>query len=555
MSGAALTVRGLRIGFGGTEVVRGVDLDLAPGRIVALVGESGSGKSVTARALLGLAGRGARVDAERFELDGEDVRGAGERRWRRLRGAKVGLVLQDALASLDPLRPIDREIGDALRLHLGLRPAAARQRVLELLERLELPHPALTIDRRSGELSGGMRQRALIAAAVVLDPPVLIADEPTTALDVGVQATVLQLLRDAAERGAAVLLISHDLAVVSGIADEILVLADGAVVERGATAAVLGAPRHAATRALLAAVPTEVPRGVPLLAAARLDDPSARPAARSTAPAATSPSGAAPILEAHGLRRVYRSRGGDVAAVEDVSVALRPGRTLGLVGESGSGKTTLARLLLALERPDAGVVRLDGASWSELTEAARRPARRRIGAVWQDPYGSFDPRWGVARLLRDALTAGGQPGDDQAVQELLELVRLPTAIAASHPLELSGGQRQRIAIARALAARPEILIADEPVSALDVTVQAAVLDLLDELQRERGLAMLFISHDLGVVRHMSDELAVMRHGRILEHGDAGQLFAAPQHAYTAALIRHSPRLAWGGDAHGASSTR
>jgi len=555
MSGAALTVRGLRIGFGGTEVVRGVDLDLAPGRIVALVGESGSGKSVTARALLGLVGRGARVDAERFELDGEDVRGAGERRWRRLRGAKVGLVLQDALASLDPLRPIGREIGDALRLHLGLRPAAARQRVLELLERLELPHPALTIDRRSGELSGGMRQRALIAAAVVLDPPVLIADEPTTALDVGVQATVLQLLRDAAERGVAVLLISHDLAVVSGIADEILVLADGAVVERGATAAVLGAPRHAATRALLAAVPTEVPRGVPLLAAARLDDPSARPAARSTAPAATSPNGAAPILEAHGLRRVYRSRGGDVAAVEDVSVALRPGRTLGLVGESGSGKTTLARLLLALERPDAGVVRLDGAPWSELTEAARRPARRRIGAVWQDPYGSFDPRWGVARLLRDALTAGGQPGDDQAVQELLELVRLPRAIAASHPLELSGGQRQRVAIARALAARPEVLIADEPVSALDVTVQAAVLDLLDELQRERGLAMLFISHDLGVVRHMSDELAVMRHGRVLEQGDAAQLFAAPQHAYTAALIRHSPRLAWGGDAHGASSTR
>ncbi|GAA2460075.1 ATP-binding cassette domain-containing protein [Agromyces soli] len=556
MSGAALTVRGLHIGFGGTEVVRGVDLDLAPGRIVALVGESGSGKSVTARALLGLAGRGALVDAERFELDGEDVRGAGERRWRRLRGAKVGLVLQDALASLDPLRPIGREIGDALRLHLGLRPAAARQRVLELLERLELPHPALTIDRRSGELSGGMRQRALIAAAVALDPPVLVADEPTTALDVGVQATVLQLLREAADRGAAVLLISHDLAVVSGIADEILVLADGTVVERGPTAAVLGAPRHAATRALLAAVPTEVPRGVPLLAAARLADPGAR-VAGSTPPAqaAMSPTGTAPILEAHGLGRAYRSRGGDVTAVEDVSVALRPGRTLGLVGESGSGKTTLARLLLALERPDAGVVRFDGAPWSELTEAARRPARRRIGAIWQDPYGSFDPRWGVARLLRDALTAGGQPGDDRAVRELLDLVRLPAALAAGHPLELSGGQRQRVAIARALAARPEVLIADEPVSALDVTVQAAVLDLLDELQRERGLAMLFISHDLGVVRHMSDELAVMRHGRILEQGEAEQLFAAPQHAYTAALIRHSPRLAWGGDAHGTPSTR
>lgn len=542
MSGAALTVRGLRIGFDGTEVVRGVDLDLARGRIVALVGESGSGKSVTARALLGLAGRGAEVEAERFELDGEDVRGAGERRWRRLRGAKVGLVLQDALASLDPLRPIGREIGDALRLHLGLRPAAARQRVLELLERLELPHPTLTIDRRSGELSGGMRQRALIAAAVVLDPPVLIADEPTTALDVGVQATVLQLLREAADRGTAVLLISHDLAVVSGIADEVLVLADGAVVERGPTAEVLGAPRHPATRALLAAVPTEVPRGVPLLAAARLDDPNAPLPAASGAPAGST-ADSAPILEASGLRRVYRSRGTELVAVDDVSLALRPGRTLGLVGESGSGKTTLARLLLALERPDAGAVRLDGGPWSESSEAARRPVRRRMGAIWQDPYGSFDPRWGVARLLRDALSVGGQESDERAVHELLDLVRLPTAIAASHPLELSGGQRQRVAIARALAARPEILIADEPVSALDVTVQAAVLDLLDELQRERGLAMLFISHDLGVVRHMSDELAVMRHGRILEHGDAGQLFAAPQHAYTAALIRHSPRLA------------
>jgi len=554
---AALSVRGLRVAFGGTEVVRGIDLDLAPGRIVAVVGESGSGKSVTARALLGLAGRGALVEAERFELDGEDVSGAGERRWRRLRGAKVGLVLQDALASLDPLRPIGREIGDALRLHLGLRPGAARRRVLELLERLELPHPTLTIDRRSGELSGGMRQRALIAAAVVLDPPVLVADEPTTALDVGVQATVLQLLREAADRGTAVLLISHDLAVVSGIADEVLVLADGAVVERGPTATVLGAPRHPATRALLAAVPTEVPRGAPLLAEARLGDPSAghAPTTGPLGGATASAVDSAPVLEASGLRRVYRSRGAELAAVDDVSLALHPGRTLGLVGESGSGKTTLARLLLALERPDAGVVRLDGGPWSESTEAARRPARRRIGAIWQDPYGSFDPRWGVARLLRDALTVGGQASDRLAVQKLLELVRLPSAIAASHPLELSGGQRQRVAIARALAARPEILIADEPVSALDVTVQAAILDLLDELQREQGLALLFISHDLGVVRHMSDELAVMRHGRVLEQGPAERVFARPQHAYTTALIRDSPRLAVGGDARGTASTR
>ncbi|MFK4728576.1 ABC transporter ATP-binding protein [Agromyces mediolanus] len=556
-SAPVLDVTGLRVAFGGREVVRGLDLQLRPGRIVAVVGESGSGKSVTARALLGLAGRDAAVAAERFELDGEDVRGAGPRRWRRLRGAKVGLVLQDALASLDPLRPIGREIGDPLRLHLGLRPAAARTRVLELLERLDMPHPSLTIDRRSGELSGGMRQRALIAAAVVLDPPVLIADEPTTALDVGVQANVLRLLRDAADRGTAVLLISHDLAVVSHVADEVLVLADGEVVEQGPTASVLGDPVHPATRALLAAVPADVPRGVALLGEERLAGlaPVAVARERSGADIRPTPEATGPLLEAVGLRRVFRSRGAEQLAVDDVSLALRSGRTLGLVGESGSGKTTLARLLLALEHPDAGVVRLDGGPWSELREAARRPLRRRIGAIWQDPYGSFDPRWGVERLLRDALAAGEQPSGEGAVRELLDLVRLPGTTATRHPLELSGGQRQRIAIARALAARPEILIADEPVSALDVTVQAAILDLLDELQRERGLALLLISHDLGVVRHMSDELAVMRHGAVLEHGPAEQLFADPQHAYTTALIRDSPRLAFGPDARGTAGTR
>ncbi|WP_127793503.1 ABC transporter ATP-binding protein [Agromyces sp. LHK192] len=544
----ALVIEGLRVAFGTgadrAEVVHGIDLTVGRGEIVALVGESGSGKSVTARAALGLAGPGAQVAADRLELDGIDVRTASARTWRRLRGAKAGLVLQDALVSLDPLRPIGREIGDALRLHRGLRPAAARRRVLELLDSVGMPHPALTIDRRSGELSGGMRQRALIAAAIALDPPLIIADEPTTALDVGVQVRVLDLLRDTADRGAGVLLISHDLAVVSRIADRIVVIADGSAVESGPAGAVLAAPQHPCTHELVAAVPTDVPRGVPLLGTSRAPDaPNARGASpEHRADASDRVLADAPVLDARGLVKAFTTRGGATVAVDDVDLDLHRGRTLGLVGESGSGKTTLARLLLALERPDAGAVRLDGAPWNPLPERDRRPDRRRIGAIQQDPYGSFDPRWGVDRILRDALAAGGAASDRAAVDDLLAQVHLAAGTASRHPLELSGGQRQRVAIARALAARPEILICDEPVSSLDVTVQARVLDLLDELQRERGLALLVISHDLGVVRHMSDELAVMRHGRIVERGATEAVFGAPSHEYTRSLIRDSPRL-------------
>ncbi len=535
-SAPVLALTSLRVSFGrgdsAVEVVHGVDLEIARGEVVALVGESGSGKSVTARALIGLAGPGSRVAAERLELDGVDLSRANARRWRRVRGARAGLVLQDALVSLDPLRPIGREIGDALRLHRGLRPARARAAAIELLERVGMPHPELTVDRRSGELSGGMRQRALIASALALDPPLVIADEPTTALDVGVQARVLEQLRLAAERGAGVLLISHDLAVVSKIADRVVVLDDGRVVEHGRTQRVLGAPMHAKTRELIAAVPADVPRGTPLLAARGDLAPTG----------VTRPETAAPVLEAVGLVKRFGHGERATAAVDGVDLRLLPGRTLGLVGESGSGKTTLARLLLALTTPDAGEVRFEGASWSRLPERERRARRRRIGAIWQDPLSSFDPRWGVRRLLRDALAAGGADAGDAAVAALLDQVGLPAAFAARHPLELSGGQRQRVAIARALAARPEVLVCDEPVSALDVTVQARVLDLLDELQRERGLALLFISHDLGVVRHMSDEIAVMRRGRLVEHGPADAVMRTPAHEYTAALIRDSPRL-------------
>ncbi|KQQ95336.1 ABC transporter ATP-binding protein [Leifsonia sp. Leaf325] len=529
-----LDVQGLEVSFGTGRarraVVQGLDLRIEAGQCVAIVGESGSGKSVTARSLLGLAGSDAAVRADRLDVGGTGMLRAGEREWRRLRGVGVGLVLQDALVSLDPLRTIGREIGDALRLHRRMPPAAARARVLELLELVGMPDPAGAIDRRSGELSGGMRQRALIASAIALDPPLLIADEPTTALDVGVQARVLALLAEARDRGTGILLISHDLAVVSALADRIIVLDDGVVVEQGPTAEVITSPRHPTTRALVAAVPTEVPRGHPLTLVDRTDAPVGSPVA--SAPREI-------VLECRALTKTFTTRGTGTLAVDDVSLSLERGRTLGLVGESGSGKTTVARLMLAIAAPDSGEVLLAGSAWSNLTERERRPLRPRIGAIYQDALGSFDPRWTVERILRDAV---GPSATGTEVVELLEQVRLAPDVAARHPLTLSGGQRQRVSIARALAEAPEVLVCDEPVSALDTTVQARVLDLLDELQRERGLSLLFISHDLGVVRHMSDTVAVMRHGRIVEYGDAESVFTDPRHDYTRSLIADAPRL-------------
>ncbi|MBM7388519.1 peptide/nickel transport system ATP-binding protein [Clavibacter michiganensis] len=535
----ALRVEDLRVSFDGVPVVHGVSLRIAPGECLALVGTSGSGKSVTARSLLGLAGAGADVRADVLEIGGRDLRAAGPRAWRRVRGSGVGLVLQDALSSLDPLRPIGREIGDALRIH-GMRdPRARRVRVLELLERVGMPDPATRVHQRSGELSGGLRQRALLAAALAMDPPLLVADEPTTALDATVQARIIDLLADLRTRGQATLLVSHDLAVVARLADRVAVMHDGRVVEEGPTADVLRAPAHRRTRALVAAVPTGVPRGV-ALSEARIDAAAASPAA-SAAPHADD----RVVLRATGVTRSYRGPAGSArTAVDDVSLEVRRGRTLGLVGGSGSGKTTVARLLLALEEPDAGVVTLDDAPWSGIPERERRGRRARVGAVYQDPLASFDPRWTVERVLQDALAVAGLRGarafDSPAT--LLAQVGLEPALLRRRPARLSGGQRQRVAIARALAARPDVLICDEPVSALDIAVQAQVLDLLDELQRRLGLGLLLISHDLGVVAHMSDEVAVMSDGRIVERGSADDVLTRPTHPVTRALLAAVPRL-------------
>ena len=534
-----LDVADLRVGFGDQEVVRGVSLRILPGECVAIVGESGSGKSVTARALLGMAGANARTSSAHLRLRGRELGSATEREWRGVRGRDAGLILQDALVSLDPLRPIGREIADPLRLHGRMPPAERRARVQELLASVGMPDPALAARQRSGELSGGLRQRALIAAALALDPPLLIADEPTTALDVSVQARILALLAEIRSRGTGLLLISHDLAVVGGLADRILVMRDGVFVEEGTPDEVLGAPTTEYARRLIAAVPSGTPRGVPLVVADRERGPRAD-AAASVDGIETSALPAGPaILRLEGVSKAYRRPDGvSFRAVDEVSLALHPGETLGLVGESGSGKTTVARLALALEAPDSGEVLFDGAPWSRMGERARRPLRHRIGAIYQDALSSFDPRWSVGRILRDAIPA--QSG--ATVADLLDQVGLAASVASRRPITLSGGQRQRVSIARALAASPEILICDEPVSALDVTIQAQILDLIDGIQRERGLACLFISHDLAVVRHMSDRVAVMRAGRILESGGAEGVFTTPEHPYTAQLVADSPRL-------------
>ncbi|MEV4140780.1 ABC transporter ATP-binding protein [Dactylosporangium sp. NPDC049742] len=511
------------------EAVRGVSFQIGAGECLAVVGESGSGKSVTARTLVGLTGPFSKVEAARIEFAGRDLRRLGPRGWREVRGRGIGLVLQDALVSLDPLRTVGTEIAEALRPDVTDR----RGRVLELLHEVGVPEPEQRARQHPHELSGGLRQRALIASAIAAGPSLLVADEPTTALDVTVQAQILALLAERKATGTALLLISHDLAVVAGLADRTAVMRDGVIVESGPTAQVLGDPRHPYTRQLLAAVPGAHPRG------ARLSGGQAA----QVAFAASVPG--EPVLELRGVTKRFRLPGGGSRdAVRDVSATLRAGEILGLVGESGSGKSTVARVALGLLAPDGGEVLLEGRPWSALRERDRRPLRRRIGVVFQDPLSSFDPRHPVERIVAEPLGVIGHPRRDRRrrVLRLLDQVGLGAAVLDRRPVELSGGQRQRVAIARALAPGPALLVCDEPVSALDVSIQAQVLDLLTDLRAELGVAMLFISHDLGVVHHLSDRVAVMRAGEIVEHGPVETVFAAPQHPYTRQLLDAVPRL-------------
>ncbi|WP_063731457.1 dipeptide ABC transporter ATP-binding protein [Streptomyces sp. RTd22] len=535
-------VDALRIGFrarGGTvPAVHGVSFAVHPGECVAIVGESGSGKSVTARSLVGLNPREAVTRADALRVDGRDATRFSQRDWRALRGRFAGLVLQDALVSLDPLRTVGQEVGEAIRHHRLVPRARARERVLDTLRAVGMPEPERRIDAHPHELSGGLRQRALIASAIAAEPELIIADEPTTALDVTVQRQIVELLAARVAGGTGLLLISHDLAVVADIADRVLVMERGRVVEDGPVREVLRRPRAPYTRQLLAAIPSAASRGARLTG----DRPAAT-AARGE-PASPRRSDDEVVLEASRLTKTYALRGPGqerFTALDDVSFRLHRGEALGIVGESGSGKTTCADIVLALTRPDSGEVRLHGHPWSVLTERERRASRRLVQYVPQDPLSSFDPRWTVGQVLAENI-----PRQDSRAQRrdlavaALERVGLTADHLTRRPRSLSGGQRQRVAIARALIAEPEIIVCDEPLSALDVLIQAQVLDLIADLRAELGTSLLFISHDLGVVHHLADRVLVFKEGRVVERGDVDEVLKAPRHAYTRELLASLP---------------
>jgi peptide/nickel transport system ATP-binding protein len=532
-------VERLTIGFRGPRgtrpVVGPLDLAVHAGECVALVGESGSGKSVTARSLVGLNGPHAVLGADRFDIAGADARRHRERDWRAIRGRRIGYVLQDALVSLDPLWRVRDLVAEALH---DTRRRDVHARSAELLRAVGIDEPERRLPQYPHQLSGGLRQRVLIGTALAGGASLLIADEPTTALDMTVQRQILSLLRARRDAGDALLLISHDLAVVAELADRVLVMRAGQVVEQGPARDVLTAPAHPYTRQLLAAIPTPASRGFRLAT-----DPQAdAAAARIPLPPKRIEAGAQ-VLAVEAVTKRYGGHDSP-AAVDDVSFALARGETLGIVGESGSGKSTVARIVLGLIEPDSGTVTLDGEPWSGVPEAARRARRARLQLIAQDPYSSFDPRYPVGQIIGESLDAIGVRGDARRrrVLQLLDEVRLGAGCIDRYPRELSGGQRQRVAIARAFAPNPALLVADEPVSALDVSIQAQVLDLLADLQAEHGTAMLFISHDLGVVHHVADRILVMRRGRVVESGPVGKVFDTPSHPYTASLLDALPTL-------------
>ncbi|MGW5660302.1 dipeptide ABC transporter ATP-binding protein [Streptomyces sp. NPDC003758] len=507
-------VTDLTVEFGSLRAVDGLSFRLAEGAALGLVGESGSGKSTVASALLGLhRGTGARVTGS-IRVAGTDVRQASDDDLRRLRGGRAAMVFQDPLSSLDPYYAIGDQIAEVYRVHTRASRRAARARAVEVLDRVGIPDAVRRSRSRPHEFSGGMRQRALIAMALACEPDLLIADEPTTALDVTVQAQILDLLHTLrAETGMGLLLVTHDVGVAAESVDEVLVMRHGKAVEQGAAAAVLAEPREEYTRELLSAVP-------------RVDAPRVERSASTDEVA----------IEAVGLRRRFGRGKGKFAAVDDVSLTVRRGETLGIVGESGSGKTTLGRMLVGLLEPTAGEVRHGG-----ITRAGVDPA---VQMVFQDPVSSLNPRRSVGESIADPLRARGS--DEQRirerVRELLERVGLDPAQYDRYPHEFSGGQRQRVGIARALAAEPRVIVCDEPVSALDVTTQAQVVALLAELQRELGLALVFIAHDLAVVRQVSDRVAVMRRGRIVEYGRTDEVYESPRDPYTKQLLAAVPAL-------------
>ncbi len=538
--GPVLTVRDLTVrlprGADREHAIRDVSLEVRPQEIVCLVGESGSGKSVTAFAVMGLLPRKQLVaESGSIRLLGEELLGARPARLRDLRGDRMSMIFQEPMTALNPVMTVGAQIDEVFATHTGLGKAEREARVQALMESVRLPDPGRLATTYPHQLSGGQRQRIMIAMALALDPALLIADEPTTALDVTTQAQILRLIKELqGEHRTGVLFITHDFGVVAEIADRVCVMREGAIVETGTTREVLTTPRHAYTQMLIAAVPSIVPR-------------AARP-----------PSAAPVVLETRALDKVYAERTffrpvRTVHAVDRVDIAVRRGETLGVVGESGSGKSTLARCVTRLIDPTGGTIHVDGVEIGRLAPGALRPYRKRIQIIFQDPYRSLNPRRTVGQSLVEGPINYGLSRERALARarELLELVALDGRAIDRYPHQFSGGQRQRICIARALAMQPEVLVADEPVSALDVSVQAQVLELLDDIRRRFDLAMLFITHDLRVAAQVCDSVAVMYQGRIVEHGPVGEVFTRPRHDYTRALLEAAPGRGWTFGAGGA----
>lgn len=527
-----LSVRDLRISYtsrGVTrEAVHGVSFDVAQCEVVAIVGESGSGKTTVAQSLIGMLAHNGAITGGAIEFDGTDVARFGDRAWRALRGESIGLVPQDPTVSLNPVQKIGVQVAEPLRIHRGLSKADAAREAVRILAEAGLTNPAERAQQYPHQLSGGMRQRVLIGMALACTPRLVIADEPTSALDVTVQRQILNHIDQMiAVHDTAMLLITHDLAVAADRAQRVIVMRRGEIVETGPAAEIMTDPQHPYTQRLLASAPS-------------LSTPSVR---RPPARIADAPADDRVVRLENVVKTFPLPAGGTLTAVDDVSLDIRRGETLGLVGESGSGKSTLARIVLQLEKQTSGEVFIDGTPMSTLEAGRLRLLRRRMQVVYQNPYASLDPRYTVASIIDEPLRAfrvGSRAEQRARVLELLDRVSLPAETAKKRAEELSGGMRQRVAIARALALSPELLVCDEPTSALDVSVQAQVLQLLTELQQDLGVTILFISHDLAVVRQLSHRVAVMQFGVLREIGEVEDVFTAPQDPYTRELLAAIP---------------
>jgi ABC-type microcin C transport system duplicated ATPase subunit YejF len=533
MNNPLLTVEHLTVSFNGHPVVDDISFTIAAGETFALVGESGSGKSITALSVLRLLPPNARVCAAAIRLQDVDLTHCSEADLCRLRGRRLGLIFQDPMSSLNPVMTIGAQIAEAIRCHFALSGAAVAQRVLELLQQVEIPHPQRRINDYPHQLSGGQRQRVMIAMALAGKPEVLIADEPTTSLDVTIQAQILALLKNIQlQTGMALWLISHDLALVSTVADHVAIMQKGKIVETGATAEFFSRPKHPYTRKLLSALPS-------LASAAkdvRTDDRTALPTLKVTDFCCYYP------IKKGLFKRVVDY----VKAVDGVSFEIAAGQTLALVGESGCGKTTLGKSLLSLIPSSAGAVMIGGVALNTLSGEELRRHRATMQIVFQDPFAAMNPRLLVGDIIAEGIAAlhpeVSATERRARVRRLLQQVDLPEDAAQRYPHEFSGGQRQRICIARALAVEPKLIVCDEPTSALDVSVQAQIIRLLKTVQREQGVSYLFITHDLAVVAEIADQVAVMHQGKIIEHGSVRQVLTQPQQAYTQKLLAAVPVL-------------